>query len=387
MRSLGFVSAAAYRLVDDMLVQVLTTPVRDDGVGGGIVWPPAVSHNVHYNPVSADSMPMGWLKEPGVAGPRKLWPKGVNLYLPEQGLQSDHFLIAVVNASGKRCRTGELSGPMEAIASRLRTWYRDSRERGDLTELGLREHIRTLSIDLHMLVDHELRTPLSSITGYATLLRDPEMATGAEQVREFSDVIERQAFAALEAVEKLSLALYKDPAVGAESAHTVDAAAELRDLCDSMRERAFDLVGADAAQKTTLRYNKSTDQSCVVSVRPQMFRGAIWEVLKNAVIHSKSGKVDVSIYVSDRMLVIDVADDGLGVSAGSEDLIFLRFYQDPKPQSGRKGKRGLGLGLFLARHIVERHLGQLVFTRQRNMSLFRFLWPLAEAGDAMNKGA
>lgn len=390
MRSLGFVSAAAYRLVDDMLVQVLATPVQENGPktkAGEIVWPPAVSHNLHYNLVSEDFLPIGWLKEPGVAGPRKLWPKGVNLYLPEQALQTDRFLIATVSATGKRCRMGELSGPLEAIAARLRLWYRESRERGELTEAGLKEHIRTLGIDLQMLVDHELRTPLSSITGYATLLSDPAMAQDAAQVLDYSGVIEAQAFAALEAVDKLSLALYADPTGAREESSALDAADELRDLCDLVRERAYELVGAEAAQRTSVRYHKNTDAACGINVRVGMFRGAVWEVLKNAVIHSKNGKVDVSVYVSDRMLVIDIADDGMGVSPGSEELIFLRFYQDHKPQSGRKGKKGLGLGLFLARHIVERHLGQLTFTRQRNVSLFRFLWPLADAGESLKKGA
>lgn len=388
MRGLGFISAAAYRVVDDMLVQVLTTPQRDEGTGGGIQWPPAVSHNLHYTPnLSHDTpfgMPIGWLKEPGAAGPRKAWPKAVNLYLPEQALQSDRFVIAVVNAPGKRCRSGELSGPLEAISNRLRTWYRESRERGELIETGLREHIRTLGIDLHMLVDHELRTPLSSITGYASLLADVDQP----QVKEYSSVIESQAVAALEAVEKLSLALYADPSGGDEARATIDADTMIKTLCDAMRERSFDLVGAEAAQRTSVRYHKNTDGSCEIEVRPRMFQGAVWEVLKNAVIHAKSGKVDVSVYTSDKMLVIDVVDDGGGVSPGSEELIFLRFYQDPKPMGGgRRGKKGLGLGLFLARHIVERHLGQLTFIRQRNMSVFRFLWPLADMAIALDKGA
>ena len=78
------------------------------------------------------------------------------------------------------------------------------------------------------------------------------------------------------------------------------------------------------------------------------------------------------------LLVIDVQDDGTGVSPGMEELIFLRFYQDLGTQHQRRGKRGLGLGLFLARHIVVRHMGQLTFIRQRGTSLFRFVWPLPD---------
>jgi signal transduction histidine kinase len=82
------------------------------------------------------------------------------------------------------------------------------------------------------------------------------------------------------------------------------------------------------------------------------------------------------VYVSNSRLVIDIADDGPGVAHGSEELVFLRFYQDPATSGMRRGKRGLGLGLFLARHLAERHMGQLTFVRQRGMSVFRFLWPM-----------
>ena len=82
---------------------------------------------------------------------------------------------------------------------------------------------------------------------------------------------------------------------------------------------------------------------------------------------------------SDTSVVIDIEDDGAGVSLGSEELVFLRFYQDPNTQTQRKGTRGLGLGLFLARYVAEQHLGQLHFVRNRNKrGVFRFLWPIDE---------
>lgn len=367
MRHLGFHGAAAYRIVGDLFVQVLAAQTETE-------WPPATGHELDAE------RPLGWLKDWSGSVPKKPWPRGTNLYFPEQELQTDRFVIAVLNAPGKRSRGGELSGPLEAIASRLRVWFRESRERDVTVEGGLKEHIRSLGMDLSMLVDHELRTPLAAVAGYADLLRDPATAATPEVVAEFSGIIVGQVGSALEAVDKLSHALYAEGHGVAGESEPFDAAECVREMCDNLKERAFEFVGADGAQRVNVRYLKNTDTRCSVRARRRLFHGAVWEVLKNAVIHARSGKVDVSVYVVDRMLVVDVLDDGLGVSSGSEELIFLRFYQDPNVQA-RRGKRGLGLGLFLARRITERHLGQLLFLRQRNSSLFRFLWPLDDGRD------
>jgi len=60
-------------------------------------------------------------------------------------------------------------------------------------------------------------------------------------------------------------------------------------------------------------------------------------------------------------------------------LIFLRFFQAPNAERYKRGYKGLGLGLFLARQIAEQHMGQLNFVRTNNNSgVFRFIWPLSD---------
>lgn len=387
MRHLGFAAAACYRVRGENLVQVLATEAGP--------WPVAVGHSINYTATGTNVPPLGWTRPEDCGLERKHWPKAVYLYFPEQALNDRKFVLAAVNATGKRTRAGELHGPLEAVAARLAALARDDADREAMSETGVREHVRTLGIDLHMLLDHELRTPLASIAGYSSLLR--ELATPqpefSAQWDDYWRIIDSQLNAALDAIGKLTLALPDAPpsqfAVALKDV-TFDAADELRNLCSDAKVKATDVVGEEAARRTHVRFNKNTDQNCDLHARPELFRLAVWEVVKNAMIHARSGKVEVCVYTSDSMLVIDVTDDGAGVSLGSEDLIFLRFYQDPATHTSRKGKRGLGLGLFLARHVLERHLGQLTFIRSRSGTLFRFLWPLAaslSAGTKLPKGA
>lgn len=387
MRHLGFAASACYRLSGDALIQVLST----DGVAA-TEWPAAVSFAYNYTTVLDGTVPVGWVRLTRLPIARKGWPKGTTFYFPEQELFDERVVFAVRNPPGKRSRSGELSGPLEATAARIRSWFKDQTERQELSEDGIREHIRRLGVDLQMLIDHELRTPMASVSGYASLLRDLDPAEAPELWREYWQVLEAQTGMALEAIEKLSLALYSDKRLDpAAQMERFDAAEEMRLTCERLKERAVELVGDDQAKRLRFQFQKATDQGCEIRADRGLFAWAVWEVLKNAAAHSRSGKVGVAVYTSDQVLVIDVEDDGSGVSPGSEELIFLRFYQDPATQHLRRGKRGLGLGLFLARHIVERHLGRLTFIRQRGASLFRFVWPLpaeaAQAGDGDKGGA
>lgn len=391
MRHLGFATAVCYRLSGEALVQVLR-------MESGTSWPAAIEYSFDYNPgtgLPGNFVPLGFVapsKAPGqAAGWRNLWPKNAVLYFPEQELYGEKLLFAVVNAPGKRHRPGEMSGALEAVAARMRSWYGDQADRHELSEAGLKEHIRSLGIDLHRIVDHELRTPLASVSGYAALLKDVDPVTQADLWKEHWRILEMETVNALEAMDKLSLALHSGvgltsemPGSGADE--LFDGAEIVRQLCEEARARAADVAGEEAARRLSLRFQKSTDQTCDIAGNAQLFRWAVWEVLKNAVSHSRSGKVEVAAYVSGSNLVIDVVDDGVGVSAGSEELIFLRFYQDPGALEKRKGKRGLGLGLFLARHIAERHLGQLTLVRQRGGTMFRFVWPRQERA-VLPKGA
>jgi two-component system sensor histidine kinase KdpD len=373
MRHLGFASAACFRLSGEALVQVLST---EEGVG----WPAAVGFPSNYTTVLMGTVPCGWVRLAQLPIARKGWPKGTTFYFPDQELYDERVVFAVQNPPGKRSRAGELSGPLEAAAARIRSWFKEQNERQELSEAGIREHIQRLGVDLQMLIDHELRTPMASVSGYASLLRETDQAEAPELWREYWQVLETQTGMALEAIEKLSLALSSnrrlDPAAAMER---FDAAEEARAACDRLKERAVELVGEEQAKRLKLQFQKATDQSCVIRADRGLFAWALWEVLKNAAAHARTGKVTVAVYASDKVLVIDIEDDGSGVSPGAEELIFLRFYQDPATQHLRRGKRGLGLGLFLARHIVERHLGRLTFIRQRSASLFRFVWPLPEA--------
>jgi len=380
MRHLGFASAACYRLSGRLLVQTMGTATKP----GEAAWPAATDISwsdytaSQADPTHAAALPLGWIRPIKGIKAQPRWPKSAFLYFPDQELENDQLVFAVVCPSGKRLKVNELVGALEALAARVRSLLADQATRRAVSETALAEHARILAVDLRMLLDHELRTPLASVVGYSTVLRGLDQQQSGELWEECWSVLENEVGNAVAAVDKLSLALAPSREALAEGELTAfDAAEDVQRLCREMEEGAADFVGAEMARRVHIQFLRASDQSCLVMASPRLFRWALWEVLKNAVIHARSGRVDVKVYYGGGALVIDIEDDGAGVSPGAEELIFLRFYQDPGSLHLRRGKRGLGLGLFLARHIAERHLGQLTFIRQKGGSVFRFIWPLA----------
>jgi len=374
LHSLGFIAGAFYRLSSQSLIQVLASD-QD----GGSTWPPAVSLTTHYTSPEGRLPPRAWVRLEHLPISATSWPKGAVFYVPEQAFEGERLLFVGLLASGKRVRSGELDGPLEAMSARLRAWIRDHDARQGLSEGVMREHLKSLALDLRMVIDHELRTPLSSISGYSALLQGAKEEEAQVLCSEYIDVLVSEVDRAIKAIDKISLALYADRR---QEPHGVldlfDGAKEVQAVCAKMQTEASEVIGPHSIESLVLQAHKVTDQSCLIRADLSLFHTAIWEVIKNAVSHARTGKVGVQIYVSEHMLVVDVEDDGSGVSQGSEDLIFLRFYQDPVAAQRRRGRRGVGLGLFIARQIVEQHMGSLLFIRQKSGSMFRFLWPLDE---------
>ena len=241
-------------------------------------------------------------------------------------------------------------GIIEAIANRMRGWVSDSENRANLSDTGFRETVKALGVDLQMLIDHELRTPLTSVSGYLSLAREIDPTKDRKQWDEYCEIIESQTSYALEALDKLTLSMsakVKDLEPESE-ATDFDASVAVNEVCDRIIADVREIVSQDAAFRTTIKFSKDTDRSCGICANKKLFHWSLWEVIKNAVIHSKSGEVEVNVYHSDSMLVIDVVDDGGGIAEGSEELIFLRFYQDPKTHTSRKGKTRTGTWVVLS---------------------------------------
>ncbi len=335
-------------------------------------WPITTSARDYYTSDSA-ALPVGWHDLPKGLATAVNWPKDVKLYFPEQTFSNVKLAFTAIIEPTLSPKVGELDGLFEAISHRLSSYLGEIQIKAFLDQVHVEERMRTLDRNLAQLVNHELRTPLSSIRGYAALLANP---SGRDSAEAYAAIIEAEVKRSLKAIDRINLFLYQQPATESSKLEAIDmellcqqtATAEITDFTERT-------AGIQQRAAKVSVYNSDPGHVFVHANRAKL-ELAIGEVIKNAIAFSNLGLVEIKISNSDGTVVIDIIDDGAGVAPGTEDLIFLNFFQDPSTQPVAGSPKGLGLGLFLARSIIEEHLGQLDFIRSKGrMGFFRFLIP------------
>jgi PAS domain S-box-containing protein len=200
------------------------------------------------------------------------------------------------------------------------------------------------------LVSHELRTPLTSIRGYLELVADEAAATGMpEEQQEWLGVIDRNA-------ERL-LSLVEDLLISAEAhAGSLALAQTLFDVAAVCRQCA--IAAAPAAVAHSLQLECVADGELMVSGDPIRIGQVLDNLLSNAVKFTPAGgHVELIAAEHDGIVRIDVADTGMGIPVDEQARLFERFFRTTRAQTDAIA--GAGLGLAIAKAIVEAHRGDL----------------------------
>ena len=197
-------------------------------------------------------------------------------------------------------------------------------------------------------LSHELRTPLNAIVGWTQfLLRD---ASVSESLRKGLDVIDRNARAQARMVDDLldfSRILAGKLRLEAERVDLVDVVEYVIRSVDP------------TAQAKDIRVVASLDAVGAVLGDPSRLQQIVWNLLSNAVkFTGRGGCVEVKLQRRDGEVELTVTDNGQGITAEFLPRVFERFCQEDAGIARQHG--GLGLGLSIARQLVEMHDGRIV---------------------------
>jgi len=195
-------------------------------------------------------------------------------------------------------------------------------------------------------VAHELRTPLSNIRGYLEAVNDGVMKPDAESIQSLNEEATRLA-RLVDELQELSLA----------------EAGELKLICQSediskLISQSVLAFQAQAASKGVALSVDLGDELPSVNIDSQRIAQVLHNLLDNAMAHTDSGdSINVSAIQKDNWVEVSVADTGKGIP--DEDLpnIFERFYRVDKSRARATG--GSGLGLTIAKRLVEAHGGSI----------------------------
>src|ERR671918_2805328 len=243
-------------------------------------------------------------------------------------------------------------------------------ERAFAERVAAEERLRRFVAD----ASHELRTPVTSIRGYAELFRrgaGDRPADLANTMRRIEQEGERMG----ELVEELLLLARLDQGLPLER-QPVDLPAVVAAAVDAAR-------AADPGRPIDVDSQKRV----VVLGTESRLRQVVDNLHTNARVHTPAGTpIHVRLAPANEEVVLEVADEGPGVPAEEADRIFERFHRTDRSRTRSQG--GVGLGLAIVRSLVEAHGGAVGYrARPRGGSIFRIVLPLGYAAGATDAPA
>ncbi|MBI3278887.1 MAG: HAMP domain-containing histidine kinase [Acidobacteria bacterium] len=198
-------------------------------------------------------------------------------------------------------------------------------------------------------VSHEFRTPLTTILHLGNLLIEND-DLGHERRRSFYRMQTQAAERLQRSVESLLDFSRMEGGAKTYRREGQDAAALAREVVDAFSAES-------AATGFRIRCEAPSEPMRVVGDREALFH-VLWNLLDNAVKYSgESRNIEVAVSPSSGRVDLSVTDHGIGIPADERGSIFARFTRGG--EAIRQGIRGTGIGLAMARHIVEGHGGNI----------------------------
>lgn len=214
-------------------------------------------------------------------------------------------------------------------------------------------------------ISHQTRTPVANIKLYLELLGDEELSQSGQ---EFLGKIQGQ----MEKIEFLMQSMVKMSRIetGILQIHKED-----KNLYETIRHAVASVV-PEAAQKKIALY-VDCEEEMFIRHDSKWTEEAISNVLDNALKYTESGgKIHIQAERQELFVKLSISDTGKGIAPERQAEIFTRFYREPEVHD----KPGVGIGLYLARTIMELQKGYIeVQSEVGRGASFRLYFPVNEA--------
>ena len=195
-------------------------------------------------------------------------------------------------------------------------------------------------------VSHELKTPLTAISGYAELIESG--MTDTPDTRRFAGEIHRNSQRLLMLINdtiKLSELDENDRTFELERVDLYLAAQKCMEMME-LQAKKMDV---------TLRL---TGEHCVIMANKNLMDELLYNLCSNAIrYNNRGGNVTISVCHDGARTLLSVKDTGIGIPREHQERVFERFYRVDKSRSKQSG--GTGLGLAIVKHIVAQHNAQM----------------------------
>lgn len=274
-------------------------------------------------------------------------------------------------AAAKRVEEGNFDEPVqyrgdeefERLCNTFNTMQESLKEGIDRAESY--DHART---EMIAGMSHDLKTPLTSIKGYIKGLKDG-VANTPEKQEQYLDIAYQKTCAMEVLLQKLFY--YSKLETGNMPMHplTIDLGGFLQELVDENR-------GELREKNANIYYQRPEEKILAQIDRDQMYR-VLRNIIENSLKYRSREHVDIRIdlFIREEYAIFKITDDGEGVPEGKLPHLFEQFYRGDETRNSKID--GDGLGLYIAKRIVEQHNGWIYASNQGGFCVTIIL-PIAE---------
>lgn len=221
-------------------------------------------------------------------------------------------------------------------------------------EKGAKEQLQQLSNvknQFLMTVQHHLRTPLTSMMGYADLLLDGTFGKVPKKINEVIKRFEASTVSLIKMVnEFLDITQFQ---LGKEVIHLKDDV----NLCPVFMD-IFKDIELEAKKKGIYLKLEKPEGICFVKADSEKLRAALMNIFDNAVKYTKEGGITISLKIENNNVIIQIKDTGIGISKEKLAKLFDMTFE--RSDGAKKNfAEGRGIGLYLSSQIIKAHNGKI----------------------------
>ena len=225
-----------------------------------------------------------------------------------------------------------------------------------------RAHQETLRANLLRAISHDLRTPLTSISGNANILMEGRGQLCQEKLQALYTAIYDDSMWLIDLVENLlSITRIEDDKLGLKTQP---------ELLEEIFQEALQHLDRNASQHQISV--ELEDDLLMANVDARLLVQVVINIVNNAIKYTPEGShITLSAHREGDQVEVEIADDGPGIDQDAKDRIFDMFYTADKKRGD--SRRGLGLGLSLCKSIINAHGGTIqAVDNHPQGTIFRF---------------
>lgn len=220
------------------------------------------------------------------------------------------------------------------------------------------------------MASHQLRTPLTTIKGYLSMLLEGDAGKLSKKQKEFVDL----AFVGSQRMVYLISDMLNVSRISTGKL-TIDK--KPFDIADVVKSEVEQLQQQANARQTQLTFHPPPEDTIQVTLDEGKIRQVVMNFIDNAVYYAPKGNVDVYVEKTKAGVEFRVVDDGIGVPEDAQKQLFTKFYRAENARDLRPD--GTGLGLYMAKQVIEAQSGEIIFESEEGKgSTFGFRFSLED---------